>query len=339
MTLPSLRITSSALAFALGLLTLGACGDSSKELTKRLVGPKWMQHGMLAGLPIYQGMRDDEIDGAITDLVNQHVDVAIADSALSDYQNDDQWQAQMNLFSRVAQKVHDRGLKIVVYLTTLEVQTVGGRLLRHSMYKDHPAWAQVAIEGRVNVFYGNQEDWVLPDDESAWLCPISGYRAYFLKRIEKLAGTGVDGIWADVPTYMDTAVKWSCTCPLHRKRFKAETGFDIPHDVDWTQEGFRRWVVYRHEELRDFQRAIAKTAQDVAPAIQTIVEIFSTDTLDCTETGLDAAYMGNTKGVSHVWEIDSVSNLDGMLRAKPEDWISKLTITKYAKGADKGRPT
>ena len=51
------------------------------------------------------------------------------------------------------------------------------------------------------------------------------------------------------------------------------------------------------------------------PKIETIMEIFSTDTLDATETGLDATFMGNNAGLSHVWEIDSVSNVEGMLRA------------------------
>ena len=319
------------------LTLLAGCAD--EDVPFRSVGPNWMRHGMLAGSAVYLDISAGQLDGQLDQLVAEHVDVVIADSSLSNYMSDTAWDEQMELVNAVTQRAHKRGLKVIWYLTSLEVQTEGGRLNKHSMYKHNPSWVQESIEGEKNVFYGNKEDWVAQDDESAWMCPISGYRKYFLDRIKKLAGTSVDGIWVDVPTYMDTAVEWSCACKLHRADFNDVTGMTLGKLKDWKSPAFRRWAIYRHEELRDFQKAVHAAARSVNPKIESIFEIFSTDTIDCTETGLDASYMGNNAGISHVWEIDSVSNGDGMLRAKRDDWISKITITKYARGADKGRPT
>ena len=320
----------------LSVVAAGAPGCDGDSVPFRDVGPNWMRHGMLAGFGVHV---DVDLSEELDALVDQRVDVVIADSSLSNYMSDEAWEKEMETVKRVTDAAHARGLKVVWYLTSLEVQTVGGRLLASSMYKDHKDWAQVSISGKPNVFFGNQEDWVEPDDESAWMCPLSGYRDYFLDRIKRLVKTGLDGIWVDVPTYMDTAVEWSCACDRHRADFKQKTGLDLGKVKDWNSPAFRRWSLYRHEELREFQKAVAAAAQSVNPEVETILEIFSTDTIDCTETGLDASFMGNNKGISHVWEIDSVSNQDGMLRAWPKDWFSKVILAKYAKGADKGRPT
>jgi hypothetical protein len=327
-----------SVALCLALVVV-ACSGGGGEPPHREVGPDWMQRGMLAGLPVFIGQSDGELARRLDALVAQQVDVVIADSALSNYMTDASWDRQMALVTKVTKEAHRRGLKIVWYLTSLEVQTVGGRLSVNSMFKDHPDWVQVGIDGRPNVFFGNQEDWVDPDDESAWMCPISPYREYFLGRIKKLVGAGLDGIWVDVPAYMDTGSGWACACPRHRADFKSKTGLELGDKKDWTSEAFRRWVPYRHRELAEFQRAVHAAAVSVNPKIETIMEIFSTDTLDATETGLDATFMGHHPGLSHVWEIDSVSNTEGMLRAQPIDWLNKVAITKFAKGADKGRPT
>jgi len=312
-----------------------------------------MRTAKLAGLAVYPGMSQDLLEEQLDELVEQHVDVVIGDSELSNYQTDARFATHVKVIDRVAEAAHARGLKLLWYIPSLEVQTVDGVNKKSTMGKDHPDWLQVGVGGKKNVFYGTQEDWVEATDESAWLCPISGYRQYFLGRIKILAASKLDGVWVDVPVYLDTGVKWNCQCDRHKAQFKKDTGLTMPAAFDcsddeqpagacgklWSDASWRRWINYRHHELNTFQLDVHKAGRSVKPNFQTVIEVFTMDYNDAMDKGLDGTFMGNVEGLTHVWEIDSVSNRQGMLRAKPDDWLTKVALAKFARGADKGRPT
>ena len=345
------RDRSSRLAVVVCLLACAAagCGD----VPTRSLGPDWMRKAKLAGLAVYPGMSADLLEQRLDDLVDQHVDVVIGDSELSNYLTDAQFATHVALINRVARETHRRGMKLIWYIPSLEVQTVDGVNKQSTMGKDHPDWLQVGVGGKRNVFYGTQEDWVEATDESAWMCPISGYRDYFLARIKRLAASSLDGVWVDVPVYLDTGVKWNCSCDRHKAKFKQDTGLTLPTAQDCTDEDqpagacaklwsglpWRRWIQYRHHELNDFQLAIHQAARQVKPDFETVIEVFTMDYNDAMDKGLDGTFMGNVPGLTHVWEVDSVSNGQGMLRAGPDDWIAKVGLFKFARGADKQRPT
>ena len=336
-------------ALAVAALLFWGCGD----VPSRSPGPDWMRKAKLAGLAAYPGMSQELLEDLLDEMVDQHVDVVIGDSELSNYQTDTRFETHVKVIDRVAEAAHQRGLKLLWYIPSLEVQTVDGLNKKSTMGKDHPDWLQVGVGGKKNVFYGSQEDWVEATDESAWMCPISGYRDYFLKRIRRLAASRLDGVWVDVPVYLDTGVKWNCQCDLHKARFKKDTGLELPAAFDcadedqpagacgklWSDPIWRRWINYRHHELNEFQLAVHKAGRSVKPDFQTVIEVFTMDYNDAMDKGLDGTLMGNVPGLTHVWEIDSVSNRQGMLRAKPDDWLTKIALAKFARGADKGRPT
>ncbi len=343
------RQYQATLAVLVWLILLVGCGDPPA----RAPGPDWMRKAKLAGLAAYPGMSQDLLEDMLDALVDQHVDVVIGDSELSNYQTDARFEVHVRLIDRVAEAAHIRGLKLLWYIPSLEVQTVDGVNKKSTMGKDHPDWLQVGIGGKKNVFYGTQEDWVEATDESAWMCPISGYRDYFLKRIKRLAASRLDGVWVDVPVYLDTGVKWNCQCDRHKAQFKKDTGLTFPTTFDcthedqpagacgklWSDPAWRRWINYRHHELNLFQLAVHQAGRSVKPDFQTVIEVFTMDYNDAMDKGLDGTFMGNVAGLTHVWEIDSVSNGQGMLRARPDDWLTKIALAKFARGADKGRPT
>ena len=346
----TVKHAAGPLALLAGLtLCCAGCGD----VPARTPGPDWMRKAKLAGLAVYVGMPQDLLEDRLDELVDQHVDVVIGDSELSNYQTDARFATHIKLIDRVAEAAQKRGLKLLWYIPSLEVQTVDGVNKKSTMGKDHPDWLQVGVGGKKNVFYGTQEDWVEATDESAWLCPISDYRQYFLERIKKLAASALDGVWVDVPVYLDTGVKWNCQCSRHKARFKKDTGLTLPAAVDcthedaqagacgklWSDPAWRRWINYRHHELNEFQLAVHKAGRSVKPGFQTVIEVFTMDYNDAMDKGLDGTFMGNVEGLTHVWEIDSVSNRQGMLRAKPDDWLTKIALAKFARGADRGRPT
>ncbi len=333
-----LRSASRLALFVSLSVFLGSVG-CGEDVPYRDIGPDWMRKGKLAGLGVYNSMSDDALKKALNDMVDQHVDIVIGDSSLSNYKSDEEFEADMKLLDRVASEAHRRGLKVIWYLTTLEVQTVGGRIRPHSMYKDHPDWVQVGLDGKPNVFYGSQEDWVEPDDESAWMDPRSPYREYFMKRVKRLAQSKIDGIWADVPLFMDTATKWNSHSKWQAEHYKKVTGQDLPKRLNWKDPNWRRWINYRHHELNEFLLDIRKAASEVDEAFEVVIEVFTVDYNDAMDKGLDGAFMGNVKGLAKAWEIDSVSNGQGMLYANHDDWLGKVALTKYARGCDKGRPT
>ena len=336
-------------ALAVAALLFWGCGD----VPSRSPGPDWMRKAKLAGLAAYPGMSQELLEDLLDEMVDQHVDVVIGDSELSNYQTDTRFETHVKVIDRVAEAAHQRGLKLLWYIPSLEVQTVDGLNKKSTMGKDHPDWLQVGVGGKKNVFYGSQEDWVEATDESAWMCPISGYRDYFLKRIRRLAASRLDGVWVDVPVYLDTGVKWNCQCERHKAQFKKDTGVTMPAAFDcahedqpagacgklWSDPAWRRWINYRHHELNDFQLAVHKAGRAVKGDFQTVIEVFTMDYNDAMDKGLDGTFMGNVEGLTHVWEIDSVSNGQGMLRAKHDDWLAKIALAKFARGADRGRPT
>jgi hypothetical protein len=187
-----------------------------------------MRKGKLAGLAVDVGLSHRKLARALDAMVDQHVDIVVADSGLSHYMTDDDFGWEIWGVDRVADAAHERGLKLVWYLASLEVVTIDGSNRPRTMAKDHPDWLQVGIDGTKNVFYGGLEDWVGATDESAWLCPRSGYREYFLRRVEQLARTGLDALWIDVPVFMQTGAPWTCHCEHHQRDFSAAAGTPLP---------------------------------------------------------------------------------------------------------------
>jgi hypothetical protein len=352
-----LRGAAGALG-ALWLPALGACNPSEDEVPVRAAPPgaRWLAQARIAGLDFSSG-DPSEFDRALDMAAASGASVIEADAALSDFMTDAAWEEQMSLLDDVAARSHARNLKIVWYYPTLEVVTPEGeRPEVPSIYKQHPEWMQTGVGGDVNVFYGQKEHWVPPGAESAWLCHNSGYREYFFARMRRLAATGIDGAWLDVPLYMTTAAQWVCVNPACRDKFERDTGLSAAtlHNEDWTTPEWRTWIVWQHEEILRFCQDTVAVAQSVRPDFECIFEFV---TMDGDFAGISAqdgsfrelrlskprpdappAPQGPAR-VLHVWEVDSISNDFGMRPATFEDWACKLRMFKWAKAADRGGPS
>ena len=90
--------------------------------------------------------------------------------------------------------------------------------------------------------------WLEPGDESAWLSPNGPYKQVsftqimlgsfqplqkLMNKIKRIATTGADGVWLDVPVYFDTLVKWSDHSHWAADAFRNATSLDIPDEKDW----------------------------------------------------------------------------------------------------------
>jgi PKD repeat protein len=303
----------------------------------------WAKTAKLGGAAVFIGMTAQEMDQVISNMVAQNVTVIEADSDLSNYLTDAEFEQELALMRSFAAAAHARGLKVVWYYPSLEVITVNGKNIQQTMAREHPDWVQIGLGGIPNVFYGGsgQVFWVAANDESAWMSPSSpGYRSYFFERVRKIAATGIDGLWVDVPIYADFGpTKWSDFNPDAVAKFQTDTGFTIPVAEDWNDPAWRRWIAWRHEELARFLRDVTAAARSVNPEFPIFAETLPTDYNGATIYGLDGSYLKHIEGLTHVWEVDTMSNNVGMRNALEDDWISFISAYKYTRAASGKKPS
>ena len=307
--------------------------------------PEWLRQARVAGAQLYSEMTTEEIEKNISELAAQHVSVIEADSDLSRWLSDAEFEREIALMRRYTEAAHRQGMRVVWYAPTLEVLSPNAREGRRSMYQLHPDWVQRGLDGKPNVFVGGRHGgrgrvhWVDPGTESAWMSPHSPYADAFVERIGRIAATGVDGIWLDVPLYNDIAVAWADTSIGAAAKFKQDTGLQIPKAADWNDPAWRRWIAWRHQEIAAFILRVHEAARGVSPAIATIVETLTMDYDAATILALDGSTLKSVPGLTQVWEVDALSDKSGMRGAKPDDWISLIAMCKFAKGASGQKPS
>lgn len=311
--------------------------------------PDWVQKARVAGLSLQSGADSMTIRQKIIKLKNENVSVVELDTSLSKYWTDAEFANEIEFINTVAQEIHSQGMKVVVYYPALEVVTPGGEINSRSMCKDHPDWAQIGFNGQANVFYGSQEDWVNDGDESCWVSPNSGYRDYFKGRTAKLVTeTEVDGIWVDVPLYLDTGAPWSDVNPAAAAAYQAWSaargdnngnGFSVPTVADFGDPNFRNWLLWRHENLAAFIDDVRLNLHNLNPNFIVAIETYPMDYMDTVWTGLDPVYMNRPDNFLRVWEVDSVSNAKAMKFSSIEDFSNKIAMYKWARGIDRDIPS
>ena len=302
--------------------------------------PRWVQTARIGGTDLWSDMEPHELAAILDERAAQNVSVLEIDTRLSDYLTDDEFDTEVAFLDVAANEAHERDLRAVIYYPSLEVLTENADVSASSMFKDHPDWVQYGIDGTPNVFVGNLEHWVDEGTESAWMSPNSPYRDYFLDRIRKLAGTALDGVWVDVPVYLETGTEWPGAGPYAAQAFREWSGgLELPTEADFNDPTFRKWIRWRHENLAQFVDDIRAAAHEVNPDFMVIIETFPVDNMDGTSTGLDGTYRVSGDNFIRVWEVDSVSNTRAMEYATIEDFTSKIAMYKWAKACERNNPT
>lgn len=338
--------------FLATLIILGL-SDCSRPPRWQPIAPEppsdWPVVATVGGAAVHRLDDESEWIAILNRLVQENVSVVEADSSLSEYLSDEEFEAELAMMRRFAQLAHERNLKVVWYYPSLEVITPNGETAPHSMFKDHPDWVQLGLDEedptqfKPNVFYGSKVFWVDPGAESAWMCHLSPYRDYLFERIRKVATTGVDGLWLDVPLFNDIVGKWACYHERDQAKFRADTGYEIPRlkepgtNLDASDPAWRVWVRWRHLEIDQFLRDALAAARSVNPDFQMVVETVTMDYNAALLEGLDGAFAGPDAGYWHVWEVDALSDTNAMVHANEDDWASLIAMFKFGRGADRGR--
>jgi len=228
----------------------------------------------------------------------------------------------------VAVAAHKVGNPAFVYIAGTECITAHGDQTAHTMAKDHPDWLQRKITGEPAIFGGGTAFWIRKGDEDVWVSPYAReWRTIYMERVRQIAGTGIDGIYIDIPYWMTHFEgwedSWASFDDFTVAAFKQQSGLDAKHDVklgDFSDPGFRKWVTFRIQTFTDFLREIDQSAKSVNPQIKTIPEIYPGIEEEAVRVGADVYSLYSVvDAIAHEYEF---GNGDHMASSrKPLDWF------------------
>jgi hypothetical protein len=199
----------------------------------------------------------------------------------------------------VAEKAHAAGNYAFVYIAGTECITANADATPHTLYKEHPDWVQRNIKGEPALFGGGTAFWIRKGDEDVWVSPYApDWRKTYMEHVRQIAGTGIDGIYVDIPYWMTHFDGWEDTWASFDDytvaAFKKETGLDAKKDLklgDFSDANFRKWVDFRIRTFTDFMAEIDRNAKSVNPAIKTIPEIYPGIEKEAVRVGADVYSM------------------------------------------------
>jgi hypothetical protein len=237
-------------------------------------------------------------------------------------------EAKLKAIRDVAEAAHKVGNHAFVYIAGTECITAHGDKVEHTLAKDHPDWLQRKITGEPAIFGGGTAFWIAPGDEDVWVTPYATeWRKIYMERVRQIAGTGIDGIYVDIPYWMTHFDGWENTWASFDDytvtAFKQKTGVDAKHDVkigDFSDPGFRKWVEFRIQTFTDFMAEIDHTAKAVNPEIKTIPEIYPGIEEEAVRVGADVySLYPVVDAIAHEYEFGSGDHMASS--RKPLDWF------------------
>ena len=237
-------------------------------------------------------------------------------------------EAKLKAIHDVAEAAHKAGNPAFVYIAGTECITAHGDQTPHTMAKDHPDWLQRKITGEPAIFGGGTAFWIRKGDEDVWVSPYATqWRKIYMERVRQIAGTGIDGIYVDIPYWMTHFDGWENTWASFDDytvaAFMQKTGLDAKHDVkigDFSDAGFRKWVEFRIQTFTDFMAEIDHTAKTVNPEIKTIPEIYPGIEEEAVRVGADVySLYPVVDAIAHEYEFGSGDHMASS--RKPLDWF------------------
>lgn len=228
----------------------------------------------------------------------------------------------------VAEAAHKAGNYAFVYIAGTECITAHADQTPHTLFKDHPDWLQRNISGTPAIFGGGTAFWIRKGDEDVWVSPYAPeWRKTYMERVRQIAGTGIDGIYVDIPYWMTHFDGWENTWASFDDytvaAFKQQTGLDAKHEVklgDFSDPAFRKWVTFRIQTFTDFMAEIDRTAKSVNPKIKTIPEIYPGIEQEAVRVGADVySLYAVTDAIAHEYEFGEGDHMASS--RSPLDWF------------------
>jgi hypothetical protein len=229
------------------------------------------------------GLQPNNTDKIVADAEASHVfGIEVDNDIEGRYESFVNPEEKLKAIHDVAEKAHRAGNYAFVYIAGTECITANADATPHTLAKEHPDWLQRKITGEPAIFGGGTAFWIRKGDEDVWVTPYAPeWRKIYMQRVRQIAGTGIDGIYVDIPYWMTHFDGWEDTWASFDDytvaAFKRETGLDAKKDLklgDFSDPNFRKWVDFRIRTFTDFMHEIDENAKSVNPQIKTIPEIY-----------------------------------------------------------------
>jgi hypothetical protein len=237
-------------------------------------------------------------------------------------------EAKLKAIHDVAEAAHKAGNYAFVYIAGTECITAHADQTPHSLAKEHPDWLQRKITGEPAIFGGGTAFWIAKGDEDVWVSPyVPEWRKIYMERVRQIAGTGIDGIYIDIPYWMTHFEGWEDTWASFDDytvaAFKQQTGLDAKHDLklgDFSDPAFRKWVTFRIQTFTDFLDEIGRNAKSINPKIKIIPEIYPGIEEEAVRVGADVYSLYSVvDAIAHEYEFGNGGHMAS--DRNPLDWF------------------
>ena len=246
----------------------------------------------------------------------------------------------------VSEKAHAAGNHAFVYIAGTECITANAANTPHTLAMDHPDWLQRKITGEPAIFSAEAAFWIAKGDEDVWVSPYApGWRVTYMERVKQIAGTGIDGIYVDIPYWMTHFTGWEDSWASFDQytvaEFKKRTGLDAKKDVklgDFSDPNFQQWVDFRIQTFTDFMDEIGRTAKAVNPKIKVIPEIYPGIEQEAVRVGADVySLYAVVDAIAHEYEFGEG---DHMASSRSQlDWFNYQVGMHSFRAFAEGKPT
>src|SRR5213593_4083226 len=246
----------------------------------------------------------------------------------------------------LAVAAHRHGNRAFVYIAGTECITANADKTPHTMAKDHPDWLQRKITGEPAVFGGGTAFWIKKGDEDVWVTPYAmEWRKIYMERVRQIAGTGIDGIYVDIPYWMTHFKGWEDTWASFDDytvaAFKQQTALDAKHELklgDFSDPNFRKWVEFRIQTFTDFMHEIDQNAKSINPKIKTIPEIYPGIEEEAVRVGADVySLYPVVDAIAHEYEFGDSGHMAS--ERDPLDWFRYQVGMHSFRAFAQGKPT
>ena len=311
-------------------LHLGVSNGATPQSNASPLDPRHWTHFVRIG---GYGLSLNRVADIIKDATDSHVFGIETDNDIPGrYESFLEPAEKLRAIKAVAQKAHAVGNYAFVYVAGLECITANADRKRHTFFKDHPDWVQQKLTGEPAIFGGGTAFWIAPGDEDVWISPYaSEWRKVYMERVRQIAGTGIDGIYVDIPYWMTHFEGWENSWASFDDytvaAFKKRTGLDARTEIklgDYNDPGFIQWIDFRIETLTDFMREINQNAKAVNPKCVTIAEIYPGIEEGSPRVGADVYQLYPVLDViAHEYEYGSGDHMAAS--RTPLDWFGYMT--------------
>jgi hypothetical protein len=275
------------------------------------------------------GLRSDNAEKIVADATeNQVFGIEVDNDIPGRYESFLNPEEKLKAIRALATKAHQAGNRAFVYIAGLECITANADKTPHTLAKDHPDWLQRKITGEPAIFGGGTAFWIRKGDEDVWVSPYApDWRKTYMERVRQIAGTGIDGIYVDIPYWMTHFDGWEETWASFDDYtvagFKKQTGLNAKKDLklgDFGDPNFRKWVDFRIQTITDFMAEIDRTAKSVDPEIKTIPEIYPGIEEEAVRVGADVySLYPVVDAIAHEYEFGEGDHMASS--RTPFDWF------------------